>query len=175
MRSKVIDTTTREINRHLHDLDRVMNRILYTMPYFDFTKRFSVLIEEISKRENLSRRNKNILGNYYSMCEYLDYSYEKWDNDNYETHPDYDEINAMYVDVHNSCNHKIFQFLKTYDAENIEANRFGEDETVSIHPFLDEIENARYADGLFGRIASSLNIRPGAFGLSIDVKKLFRK
>lgn len=175
MHSKIIRKTTKDINSHLHDLDRVMNGILYTMSYFNFEHHFEILIDEISKKENLTSQNKSILGNYYSMCELLDYSYERWDSNNYETHPDYNEINAMYVAIHNTCNSKILQFLKTYDAENIEVICYDDDEPVSIWPLIDEIENAKNTDTLFDRLVNSINVRPGAFGLSIDLKQLFKK
>ena len=90
------------------------------MPDFDFAKHFDYLVEEISKKKYLNKTNIDILGSYYSMCQFLEWEYEKWDCKNWETNILYHKINSMYVDIYNSCHTKIIDCLKIYAPQNIE-------------------------------------------------------
>ena len=170
-----IKSLTKKINQNLHDLDRVLNGFLSEIPFFEFRKHFLDLIEEVSKKNNLIRANIDIIGEYYSMRETLDLEYEKWDMANYESLQEsvYDNINSMYVEIHNTCNTEILNFLKVYDKDNIEVIRFDEETTSSIVPHIENTE--RNSFGKYTRLIESINIKPGIFGFSIDIKKLFGK
>ncbi|MCF7965070.1 MAG: hypothetical protein K9L79_05965 [Methylobacter tundripaludum] len=161
------------INQNLYDFDRVLNGFLTDMSFFDFRAHLLELIAEISDRKNTTRANINALGEYYNMSSTLDVEYEKWDMENNEALPEdtYNKISSMYVDIHNTCNDEVIRFLMVYDKENIEVINFDEEEYVSIKPHLDSIENN--TKSIYKIFKESVSLKPGVFGISIDIKKLF--
>ncbi|MBF8274971.1 MAG: hypothetical protein HW390_44 [Candidatus Brocadiaceae bacterium] len=177
MNSKAVDQLCKVINKHLHDLDRVLNGFIEFMPYFEFEKYLKFLVAEISKKNNLTRRNINILGEYYSMCQWLELEYKKWDIDNFESNPQYEEINSMYIEIYNSCNNEVLNFLKVYDSENIKEIRFDEEEPISITPYIQRVEKGAitWLKRIVERIIEAVSLKPGIGGISIDIKTLFRR
>ena len=143
------------------------------MPYFDFAKHYNLLVEEISKKKNLNKERIEILGNYYSMCEFLEWEYKKWDHKNWEKNTSYDKINSMYVAIYSSCNTRIIDFLKIYAPESIEEISYDDGEPLTITPFIENVEKS--SASWFKRLFSSINFKPGYAGISVDIKKLFTK
>ena len=170
--SKKIKKFCKIINSHLYDLDRVLNGIIDDLQDFAFSHYFNLLVKEISKQKNLNRENKDILGNYYSMCQLLELEYEKWDNENYESHSNYEKINSMYVGIYNSCNIEILEFLQLYDSENIEEVNCDDEKPITIKQYLNVDKSQK---GWFGRVYDSINFNPGYAGISFDIKRLFNK
>lgn len=177
MNSKAVDQLCKVINKHLHDLDRVLNGFIEFMPYFEFDKYLKLLVAEISKKNNLTRRNINILGEYYSMCQLLELEYKQWDIDNFESNLQYEEINSMYVEIYNSCNNDVLNFLKVYDSENIKESCFEEEEPISITHYIQRVEKGAitWRKRIVERIIESVSIKPSIGGISIDIKTLFRR
>lgn len=178
MSQNQVDYLCTLINTHLHDFDRVICGFINSMPYFEFEKHFSLLVTEITKKENLTDRNKKIVSEYYSMSQLLDLSYEKWDMNNYEKNIHYESLNSMYVEIYNSCNFMILDFLKIYDSENMEEIRFDENEPISITPYIKSIEQDLIETNSLtwrNKLIESVSLKPSAFGISIDLKNLFIK
>lgn len=176
MNSKSVDQLCKMINKHLYDLDRVLNNFINSMTYFEFEKYFRFLIVEISEKNNPTRQNINIIGEYYSMCQLLEIEYKKWDIENYESNPHYENINSMYVEIYNSCNNELLNFLKVYDSDNIDDS-FDEEEPISIAPYIQSIEKEAIPrqKRIFERISEAVSLKPGIGGISVDIKTLFRR
>lgn len=112
------------------------------------------------------------------MSQLLDLSYEKWDMNNYEKNMHYESLNSMYVEIYNSCNFMILDFLKIYGSENIEEIRFDENEPISITPYIKSIEQGLIETNSLtwrNKLIEAVSLKPGAFGISIDLKSLFIK
>ncbi|MCU7843526.1 MAG: hypothetical protein KZQ93_06765 [Candidatus Thiodiazotropha sp. (ex Monitilora ramsayi)] len=173
MKSASIKALCKDINKNLHDLDRVLNGFIKDMPCYPFREKFLLLIVEISHKKNLTRRNINILGEYFCMKDSLEMAFQQWDVENYEKNPCYEKIDSMYVEIYNTLNTDILKFLQIYDAENMQIIRLDEEHPVSITPHIQAVEaqSAHWSKPIF----EAINLKPGVAGISLDIKKLFNR
>ncbi len=173
MKSTSIKAICKEINKNLHELDRVLNGFIQDMPRYPFREKFLLLIAEISKKKNLTRMNKNILGEYFCMKDSLEIAFQHWDIENYETNPCYENIDSMYVEIYNMLNTDVLRFLEIYDAENVQIIRSDEEHPVSITPHIEAVETQ--SEHWSKPIIEAIGLNPGIAGISLDIKKLFNR
>jgi hypothetical protein len=173
MKSTSIKALCKEINKNLHELDRVLNGFIQDMPRFPFREKFLLLIAEVSKKNNLTRSNKNILGEYFHMKDSLEMAFQQWDTENYEKNPCYENIDSMYVEIYNTLNNDVLRFLEIYETENLQIIRLDEDHPVSITPHIQAVEaqSAHWSKP----IIAAIGLKPGIAGISVDIKKLFNR
>jgi hypothetical protein len=173
MKSTSVKAVSKEINKNLYELDRVLNGFIKDMPCYPFREKFLFLIAEVSKKENLTLRNKNILGEYFYMKDSLEMAFQQWDVENYETNPCYENIDSMYVEIYNTLNDDVLRFLEIHDTENVHIIRLDEERPVSITPHVEAVEaqNTHWSKSIVDAIA----LKPGIAGFSLDIKKLFNR
>jgi hypothetical protein len=173
MKPTSINAICKEINKNLHEFDRVLNGFIKDMPHYPFKEKFLFLIAEVSKQKNLSRKNINILGEYYCMKDTLEMAYEQWDVENNEANSYYENINSMYVEIYNTLNTNVLRFLEIYDTENLQVIRFDEDHPNSITPHINAVEeqNTHWSKP----IIEAIGLKPSVAGISLDIKKLFTR
>lgn len=79
----------------------------------------------------------------------------------------------MYVEIYNTGNFKILDFLKVYDSENLEEIRVDENEPISITTYIKNHEKSSLS--LIRRIIDTISLKPGFGGISSDIKSLFKR
>ena len=134
---------------------------------YDFEILFDKLVTEILDDKNNIKSNMDILGNYYTMAQVLEWSFKDWYQNGGEESSMFERMDDMHCSIYNECQVKFLRLIEMHAPESIDEIDF--EKKLSIQSYLTTItENNAQKNRI-------LTLKPTYKGITIDLHVMWEK
>ena len=138
-----------------------------TVEIYDFDHLSNLLIKEILDDKNNIKSNMDILGNYYTMAQVLEYSFKDWYKNGGEESPMFERMDDMCCSIFNEWQDKFLRLIEMHKPESVGEIDF--DKKISIQPYLTTITEKN------SKANRVLTLKPTYKGITIDLHVMWDK